>query len=66
VASLGSDQLFLNMLSQDALDLLEKVRELSLNLDQLLEHQRALVALFTVKGNYSLANKNCAEINQNC
>lgn len=54
----------MNMLSQDALNVLNKIQDLTPNLEQLLDHQRCLVDLFTT-GNLAV-NKNCAEINQKC
>ena len=61
---LTSDQLLMNMLSQDALNVLNKVQELTPNLEKLLDHQRCLVDLFTIEN--LVVNKNCAEINQKC
>jgi len=53
------------MLSMEAHGVLEKLRDLSPNLEKLLEHQKILVELFTT-GNDRSINKNCAEINQKC
>jgi predicted nucleic acid-binding Zn-ribbon protein len=61
---LTSDQLLMNMLSQDALNVLNKIQELTPNLEKLLDHQRCLVDLFTTEN--LAVNKNCAEINQKC
>ena len=65
---LTADQLLMNMLSQDALNVLSKIQELAPNLTKLLEHQRSLLELFTVNNQHATfqINKNCAEINQKC
>ena len=65
---LTADQLLMNMLSQDALNVLSKIQELAPNLTKLLEHQRSLLELFTVNTQHATfqINKNCAEINQKC
>ena len=62
---INQDQNLLNMLSQDSMDLLNKMQDLSPNLRQLLEHQEALYQLFSTS-DYSQVNRNCAEINQKC
>ena len=51
------------MLSEDSLNILSRVQDLSPHIDKLTEHQRTLIALFTVSANSFVINKNCAEIN---
>jgi hypothetical protein len=55
----------MNMLSEDSLNILSKIQDLSPTLTRLLDHQRQLVDLFTVNKQFTI-NKNCAEINQKC
>ena len=64
ITKVTDDKMLMNMLSQDALNVLSKIEELSPNLEKLLDHQKALVQLFTNE-QYQI-NKNCAEINQKC
>jgi len=42
------------------MNVLNKIKDLTPNLEQLLDHQSTMIGLFTNKG---ALNKNCAEIN---
>ena len=65
--SIINDQLLINMLSEDALNVLNKLQDLAPNLEKLLDHQKILVELFTLGEQSGFqVNKNCAEINQKC
>lgn len=57
--------MLMNMLSEDALNILSRVQDMSPHIDRIIEHQKALLELFTVNEFFGI-NKNCAEINQNC
>lgn len=57
------DKNLMNMFSHASMEVLNKLKDLTPNLEQLLDHQNTMLGLFINKGE---VNNNCAEVNQNC